>query len=459
MKYLSTRGGAPTLDFEGVMLAGLASDGGLYVPASVPQFSAREISALARLSYTELAYAIIAPYVGNAFSAKALHTMIAKAYHGFGHAAVAPLTQLSHNHFLLELFHGPSLSFKDFALQLLGQMIATSVSAGKKPNIVLGATSGDTGSAAIAGCMGAKHLEIVILYPKGRTSDIQRKQMTTTGAKNVHALAVDGTFDDCQALVKTLFSDVAFRQDMNLYAVNSINWARVMAQIVYYFYAGLALGAPARRAGFTVPTGNFGDIFAGYMARQMGLPMGTLTIASNANDILTRCYRSGTYKVTGVNATLSPSMDIQVSSNFERLLFDLHGRDAKTTARLMAQFAKTGSIKLSPAAHRDFKRLFSAQCVSDRDTLRVIQENYAATGLLLDPHSAVGVAASAHSGDDMPVITLATAHPAKFPDAVKKATRQTPALPSHLADLPKRKEKIIAMKNDSAALKRYLSRL
>ncbi len=456
MNYISTRGVAPKLDFRGAMLAGLASDGGLYVPASTPKFSAREIKALAKLNYQQLAFEIIAPFVGDSFSAKELGRMIREAYADFRHQDIVPLRKLSKDHYLLELFHGPTLSFKDFALQLLGQMMQASL---RKKSIVLGATSGDTGSAAIAGCLGAKNLDIVILYPEGRTSDIQRKQMTTTGAKNVHALSVNGTFDDCQALVKTMFTDAELRRHVNLLAVNSINWARVMAQIVYYFYAALQLGAPKQKVNFCVPTGNFGDIFAGYMAKKMGLPVGKLIIASNKNDILTRCYKTGTYKVTGVSATLSPSMDIQVSSNFERLLFDLHGRDGKKLERMMAGFAKTKSLKLSPAAQKAFKAQFLAASKDDKATLAQIKKTFASTGMLLDPHSAVGVAVAESAKLKGPIITLATAHPAKFPDAVKKATGKNPPLPAHLADLNRRKERRATMANDAAKLKKFLQTL
>ena len=456
MRYISTRGDAPALDFRGAMLAGLAPDGGLYVPSAVPQFSPREMAALARCDYPTLAYEMIAPYVGDTFSARALQRMIAAAYANFRHAAIAPLTQISHQHHVLELFHGPSLSFKDFALQLLGHMMRAVLQEEKQHAVVLGATSGDTGSAAIAGCMGAKNLDIVILYPKGRTSAIQRKQMTTTGAKNVHALAVNGTFDDCQALVKTLFADTALRRDVNLLAVNSINWARVMAQIVYYAYAALALGAPARRVNFCVPTGNFGDIFAGYMAKRMGVPLGKLIIASNKNDILTRCYKTGRYAATTVEATLSPSMDIQVSSNFERLLFDLYGRDPAALRRAMERFTQTRSLRLPPPALADFRAEFCAACVDDAATRAQMKATYAQCGILLDPHTAVGVRAAIQSRQEGATVTLATAHPAKFPDAVKKATGITPVLPKHLASIATRKEKIVTMANDVGALARFI---
>jgi threonine synthase len=457
MQYLSTRGAAPALDFRGAMLAGLASDGGLYVPEHLPQFSPAEIASLARLDYPALAYEIIAPFMGDSFSAAELKAMIAKTYAGFRHKATAPLIQLSHDQFLLELFHGPTLAFKDFALQLLGQMLALTVKDSGKKSVVLGATSGDTGSAAIAGLRGQKNIDIVILYPEGRTSEVQRRQMTTTNEANVHALAVAGTFDDCQALVKDAFTDAALRQEFNLLAVNSINWARVMAQIVYYFYAALALGAPARRVNFSVPTGNFGDIFAGYLAQQMGLPLGKLMIASNRNDILTRVLGSGEYRATGVAATLSPSMDIQVASNFERLLFDLYQRDGKIIAAIMQDFKTAKSLTLTPDALANFRRIFAAASVDDAATLAQMKTTYHDCGYLLDPHTAVGVKAAAKL--EGTTITLATAHPAKFPDAVKKAAGITPALPPHLADLYQRQERIIPLANDATKLRDYMRKL
>lgn len=455
MQYISTRGKAPKVDFKGALLAGLASDGGLYVPESVPQFSPQQIAELATLSYQELALEIMLPFVGESFSRGQLKTMIDAAYSNFSHAAIAPLTQLGANHFLLELFHGPTLAFKDFALQLLGHLLEASLEKNTKA-VVLGATSGDTGSAAMAGCMNRANIDIVILYPHGRTSDVQRRQMTTLGAANIHALAVDGTFDDCQDMVKTLFSDAEFRTGTQLLAVNSINFARVLAQIVYYFYAALRLGAPANKINFTVPTGNFGDIYAGYLARAMGLPMGKLIIASNRNDILARCVKTGEYKMAGVSASLSPSMDIEISSNFERLLFDLFARDGAALASAMDDFRKTKTLKLTPAQHADFKAIFDGATVDDACTLAQIKQTYAESGYLLDPHSAVGVATTEALKPAGITVTLATAHPAKFPDAVKQATGVSPALPAHLADLMSKKEQFTPMKNDLSALKQFL---
>jgi threonine synthase len=457
MRYVSTRGQAPALAFKEVLLAGLASDGGLYVPETIPQFSPQQLSRFATLPYNELAYEIIAPFVGDSFSEKELRQMIGSAYASFTHGAVAPLTQLAHDQFVLELFHGPTLAFKDFALQLLGHLMQAALKDRTKKSVVVGATSGDTGSAAIAGLRGRKNIDIVILYPEGRPSEVQRRQMTTIEDANVHALAVKGTFDDCQDMVKAVFSDAAFRSHVHLLAVNSINWARVMAQVVYYFYAALALGAPARAVNFCVPTGNFGDIYAGYIARCMGLPMGKLIIATNSNDILTRCLKTGEYKVTGVSETLSPSMDIQVASNFERLLFDLYGRDGSRIAQLMQDFKVTRSLCLSSSAWADFKTAFDAFTVNDNTTLDVTKATYKQCGYLLDPHTAVGVKAAAeHHGI---TVTLATAHPAKFPEAVKRATGVTPTLPEPMADLFTRNERIVSMANDVAALKELVRAL
>lgn len=459
MRYISTRGGAPALDFRGALLAGLASDGGLYVPETMPHFSVQDIAAMAGLPYTELALRILTPFVGDSFTQPELQRMIEAAYASFRHPAIAPLAQIGRDQFVLELFHGPTLAFKDFALQLLGHLMEAALKDAGQKSVVLGATSGDTGSAAIAGLRGRDGIEIVILYPEGRTSDVQRKQMTTVPDANVHALAVSGTFDDCQDLVKTLFSDAAYRRQVNLLAVNSINFARVLAQIVYYFYAALSLGAPARRLSFAVPTGNFGDIYAGYLARQMGLPMGKLIIASNRNDILTRCLQTGSYQMNGVNPSLSPSMDIEISSNFERLLFDLYQRDGAQLAQRMAEFRSSKTLTLSPTAHADFKAGFDAHAVDDATTLATIRATYEQTGYLLDPHSAVGVKAAQACAATLPVVALATAHPAKFPDAVRDATGFTPSLPLHLADLFAREERITPLANDADSLKKFIGAL
>ncbi|MFZ4540594.1 MAG: threonine synthase [Rickettsiales bacterium] len=459
MHYISTRGTAPKVDFKGALLAGLACDGGLYVPESIPQFSPQKIASLASLSYADLALEIMMPFVGESFSRADMKRMIDTAYSNFRHPAIAPLTQLSSRHFVLELFHGPTLAFKDFALQLVGQLLEHAIKDSGQHAVVLGATSGDTGSAAMAGCMGRAGLDIVILYPDGRTSDVQRRQMTTLGAKNIHALAVDGTFDDCQDMVKTLFADAAFREKTHLLAVNSINFARVLAQIVYYFYAALRLGTPAAELSFTVPTGNFGDIYAGYLARQMGLPIKKLIIASNRNDILARCVATGEYTMAGVNASLSPSMDIEISSNFERLLFDLFDRDGAKLAAAMADFRKTKTLKLTPSQHADFTRLFAAHAVDDKGTLACIKRTQAETGYLLDPHTAVGVATTEALQPQGITVTLATAHPAKFPEAVREATGITPALPPHMADLMQKAEKFTPMAHDLEELKSFITTL
>jgi len=459
MRYISTRGGAPAVDFKGALLAGLAPDGGLYVPEMIPVFSLQDISALAGLSYQELALEIMAPFVGDCFARDDLKRMTDAAYATFRHEAIAPLTQIGREHFVLELFHGPTLAFKDFALQLLGHLLEAALADKGERATILGATSGDTGSAAIAGCMGRKNIDIVILYPHGRTSEVQRRQMTTLGQKNIHALSVEGTFDDCQDLVKALFTDAEFRKANHLLAVNSINFARVLAQVVYYFYAALSLGTPARRVNFSVPTGNFGDIYAGYIARAMGLPMGKLIIATNRNDILARCVATGEYKMTGVAPSLSPSMDIEISSNFERLLFDLHDRDGARMAQRMAEFRSSKSLTLSPAQHADFTAMFAAHATDDAATLATIKTIYEKSGYLLDPHSATGVAAVEALKPEGATVTLATAHPAKFPEAVREATGITPALPAHLADLYERVENITPIARDANVLKQYIANL
>jgi threonine synthase len=461
MQYQSTRGGESGLSFEQILLAGLATDGGLYVPASLPQIPPQLLSEWARLPYPALAYEIIHRFTGKCIADAELRRLIDEAYGSFRHDAVAPLTQLSHNHFLLELFHGPTLAFKDFALQFLGRLIDHSLKKTGARAIVLGATSGDTGSAAIAGCAGSELLDSVILYPEGRVSEVQRRQMTTTGRKNVHTLAVKGTFDDCQDIVKTLFADSALRAKKPLIAVNSINWARILAQVVYYFYAALALGAPARSVSFSVPTGNFGDIFAGYIARGMGLPIERLIIATNRNDILARTLACGEYRMSGVHASLSPSMDIEISSNFERLLYDLYERDGQRLASMMQRFRAEKTLALSPAALADFSRLFSAHKADDAATLDTIRRTYETTGYVLDPHTATGVAASNALRDTLsgPVITLATAHPAKFPDAVERAIGQRPALPPHMADLFARAESTESITNSADAVRTYIEAL
>ncbi|MDX1974118.1 MAG: threonine synthase [Rickettsiales bacterium] len=461
LHYVSTRGKAPALAFDEVVLAGLASDGGLYVPNDIPIFSTAEIADLAALSYPELAYRIIARFTGDSIEPEALQHIIAESYSTFRHDAIAPLKQLDAHSFVLELFHGPTLAFKDFALQFLGRLLDYILSKKQQKVVVIGATSGDTGSAAIAGCRGRNNMDIVILHPKDRVSDVQRRQMTTIADANVHNIAIDGTFDDCQDIVKTLFGDAAFREATHLTAVNSINWARILAQVVYYFYAALALGAPARRVSFSVPTGNFGDIYAGYIAKCMGLPIHQLIIATNKNDILARCVDSGSYTMRGVHPTLSPSMDIQISSNFERLLFDLHDRDGDMIARLMTGLRQEKTLSLSKTVQDKLRAEFASSAVDDEQTIATIRDVYQRTGELLDPHTAVGYAAGMHCRSDTAtaLVLLATAHPAKFPDAVKKATGIHPGLPVHLSNLLNLPERVHGLGNDVYAVKRYIQSL
>ncbi|MEZ5751547.1 MAG: threonine synthase [Paracoccaceae bacterium] len=452
MHYLSTRGAAPVLTFEQAMLTGLARDGGLYVPQSVPTLSQAEIAAMAGLPYEEIAFRVMKPFIGETFTDDEFKGLIAKAYAGFGHAARAPLKQLAPNHFLLELFHGPTLAFKDFAMQLIGQLFQASLSRSGDRVTIVGATSGDTGSAAIEAFKGLSNVDVFILFPHGRVSEVQRRQMTTPVESNVHALAVDGDFDTCQGLLKDMFNDFAFRDRVRLAGVNSINWARVLAQVVYYFSAAVSLGAPHRAVDFTVPTGNFGDIFAGYIARQMGLPIGRLVIATNQNDILHRCLTTGVYQTDTVHPSISPSMDIQVSSNFERALFDAYGRDGAAVAQAMDELKATGKFTVSQGALQALREVFASGRVSEEETSASITRTLANSAELLCPHSAVGVAvAEEHLGTN-PMVTLATAHPAKFPDAVEAATGLRPGLPPRMADLFDRPERVTRMANDRAAL-------
>ena len=452
MQYVSTRGAAPVLSFEQAMLTGLARDGGLYVPAQVPVMPADQIAALAGLPYEEIAFRVMRPFIGETFSDDQFRALIGQAYAGFGHAARAPLKQLAPNHFLLELFHGPTLAFKDFAMQLIGQLFQAALGRSGQRVTIVGATSGDTGSAAIEAFKGLSNVDVFILFPHGRVSEVQRRQMTTPAESNVHALAVDGDFDTCQGLLKDMFNDFAFRDRVQLAGVNSINWARVLAQVVYYFSAAVSLGAPHRAVDFTVPTGNFGDIFAGYIARQMGLPIGRLVIATNQNDILHRCLSTGVYQTETVHPSISPSMDIQVSSNFERALFDAYGRDGLAVAALMAELKATGRFTVSQGALQALRETFASGRVSEEETRATITRTLAGSAELLCPHSAVGVAvAEQHLGAN-PMVTLATAHPAKFPDAVQVATGLRPALPPRMADLFQRPERVTRMTADRAAL-------
>jgi threonine synthase len=451
MHYISTRGTAPVLRFDEAMMTGLARDGGLYVPEAVPVMPQAEIAALAGLSYEETAFRVMRPFLGGTFADDEFRRLIATAYAGFGHAARAPLVQLDSNHFLLELFHGPTLAFKDFAMQLIGQLFQAALARSGERVTIVGATSGDTGSAAIEAFRGLTNVDVFILYPHGRVSEVQRRQMTTPVESNVHAIAMSGDFDDCQARVKDMFNDFTFRDEVRLAGVNSINWARVLAQVVYYFYAAVALGAPGRAVSFTVPTGNFGDIFAGSIARQMGLPIEKLVIATNQNDILDRAMRSGDYRPHGVRPSISPSMDIQVSSNFERALFDAYGRDGAAVAALMAEL-KQGGFHISPNAMTTLAAQFASGRCSEEETLDTIRRTFAQTGEVLCPHSAVGVKVAEEHLGTVPMITLATAHPAKFPDAVEAAIGRRPALPSRMADLFDRPERVTRAPDDLAAL-------
>jgi threonine synthase len=453
MDFVSTRGNAPVKDFAGVLLAGLASDGGLYMPASWPVFSDAELRAMRGLSYAELAARVMAPLLGDAVPFAALQAMCRRSYAGFAHPAVTPLVQLDSAVFALELFHGPTLAFKDLALQLAGHLFEYVLAKQGRRVRIVGATSGDTGSAAIAACAGRQNIDITILHPKGRTSEVQRRQMTTVQDENVLNIAVEGNFDDCQDLVKAMFADVAFREEMSLSAVNSINFARIAGQIPYYFAAALALGAPDTEVAVAVPTGNFGNVLAAWAARQMGVPIGRFIVASNRNDILVRFFAANDMSLAPVIASASPSMDIGVSSNFERLLFEFLGRDAGHTARVMADFRATGRMAVPDEVWRAIRREFVGFTLSDEETLAQIRLTHETTGYLADPHTAIGLAAAAACGPvGMPVIVAATAHPAKFPDAVEQATGLRPPLPPHLADLYERDEKYLTSPNDLGAV-------
>ncbi len=457
MLYHSTRGQAEQKDFAGVLLAGLAADGGLYMPDSWPQFSAAELRALRGLPYPELAARVLAPFTEGSIGFTDLQAMCRRAYAGFTHKAIAPLVQLDTNIFALELFHGPTLAFKDMALQLVGQLFEhVLVERGEWVNIV-GATSGDTGSAAIEACANRRRISVTILHPYGRTSEVQRRQMTTVDAQNVFNIAVDGNFDDCQNIVKALFAHRGFADPMKLSAVNSINFARIAAQIPYYIYAALNLGAPERAVAVAVPTGNFGNILAAWAARQMGLPIARFIVASNRNDILHRFLASNDMSARPVEESLSPSMDIGVSSNFERLLFEFLGRDAQALAEAMHGFGLHGKMPVADAVWRNITKEFKSFRLSDEQTLAEIARLQRDTGYLADPHSVIGIAAARELGPvGMPVIAAATAHPAKFPDAIQKAVGSRPPLPPHLSDLYERKETFIRAPNDWTAIARLV---
>lgn len=460
MHYISTRHGSQgvpaPLGFEDIMLAGLARDGGLYLPAEWPQFSKAEIASLKGLDYNELAFRIMRPFVGDTFDEATFRRLIGEAYASFETPEVAPLKPLGDSGLhLMELFHGPTLAFKDVALQLLGRMLDHTLTRRSQHATIVGATSGDTGSAAIEAVRDRKTIDIFMLFPKGRVSEVQRRQMTTVSAPNVHNIAVQGTFDDCQDLAKACFNDLAFRDRHALTAVNSINFARVMAQIVYYFWAALKLGAPERPVAFTVPSGNFGNVYAGYAAKRMGLPISHFVIGTNSNDILARFFDGGVMTMTDVVPTYSPSMDIQISSNFERLLFDLYDRNGKTLADAMTTFRTTGTLKVGANALAGVRALFDAGRVDEPGTLAAIADCHSRFGETIDPHTAIGYAvAQQHRRDPaIPMVVLATAHPAKFPDAVEKATGVRPPLPARLGDLLDRAERVDGLPNDIEALK------
>ncbi len=457
MRYHSTRGEAPELGFDEVLLAGLASDGGLYLPTTWPSL---DVAALAGKTYQDVAGAVLRPFVGPAIDEGDLDRLIADAYADFGHQAVTPLVQINERLWLLELFHGATLAFKDVALQLLGRLFDHVLARRGRHITVIGATSGDTGSAAIEAFRDRANVDVVILYPAGRTSEVQRRQMTTVDSPSVHAVAVDGTFDDCQALVKAMFADPGLRADLGLAAVNSINWARIAAQTVYYVTSAVALGAPARKVAFTVPTGNFGNVYAGWVASRMGVPIGHLHVATNANDILARYLSHAEMSTDTVVRTLSPSMDIQVSSNFERLLADVHGRDGAEVARVMARLKQGGRFTTDAGPFQQIRAMFAGTRADDEITLATMRSVHAETGMLVDPHTAVGLhaasAAMAELPAEMPMISLACAHPAKFPDAVEQATGIRPPLPGRLADLYDRPEHTTTLTNDLGAVSAFV---
>ncbi len=458
LRYVSTRGRAPVLDFSDVLLVGLAEDGGLYVPEFWPNISAQEIASYAGKTYAQVAVDIMARFTESAISRAELAPIVEAAYAGFDHPAIAPLRQLDSGEWLLELFHGPTLSFKDYALQVVGRLFDHVLQRRKLHMTVVGATSGDTGSAAIEACRDRDAITAFILHPQGRITEVQRRQMTTVTSPNVHNIAIQGTFDDCQALVKQMFGDLAFRERMRLTAVNSINWARVMAQVVYYFTAAVALGAPSRVPSFSVPTGNFGDAFAGHVARRMGLGIPQMTIATNRNDILVRLLEGGVYRKGPVMSSISPSIDIQVSSNFERLLLEIEGNDPNIVRDRMAQMDATGEFRISDTALRRIRTQFDGCGVSEEETLRCMAEVQRKSNIVIDPHTAVAVVAgrAKRKSKDVPIVHLSTAHAAKFPDAVRQASGSDAPLPKRLADLYQRKERLDVLPNDLNKVKAYV---
>ena len=457
LKYISTRGQAPSIGFEEVLLAGLASDGGLYVPESYPEFSKEQIRAMRSLSYADLAAQIMAPFTQGCLDMQDLTEVSHQAYKNFSHTAVAPLKQVNDNLWVMELYHGPTLAFKDYAMQVVGRMFDKVLKRNNKRVTIVGATSGDTGSAAIEACKVCENLNIFILHPYKRISEVQRRQMTTTISPNVFNIALEGTFDDCQSIVKSLFADDVFHARHQLSAVNSINWARIMVQIVYYFRADLALGAPDREVSFAVPTGNFGNIFAGYVAKRMGLPIKQLILGSNENDILPRFLETGVMQKRQVKPSISPSMDIQVSSNFERLLFEVLDRNAQEVSRLMENFKYEENYSVPPEALNKINSLFSGLRCTDRETKDEIEKVYKMSGEILDPHSAIGFAAAEkYARKDIPCIVLATADPAKFPQPVHQATGVVPKLPEELSDLMTRRESFTVLPNKLESIKYFI---
>ena len=461
MKYISTRGGGSPQSFEDVLLTGLAPDGGLYVPETWPQI---DVAALKGKSYQDIAETVMYPFVEGCISREDFRAMIDETYGPdvFRHEDVVPLHKIKDGLYALELFHGPTIAFKDVALQFLGRLFDHVLTKKNRQVTIVGATSGDTGSAAIEGCRHSDQVRIFILHPHGRVSDVQRRQMTSVDAPNVHNIALEGNFDDCQNMVKAMFNDTDFRSATNLSAVNSINWARIMAQIVYYFTSAVSLGAPDVKPSFVVPTGNFGNVFAAYCAQQMGLPIKTLAISTNRNDILTRFFESGAMSARDVEPSLSPSMDIQISSNFERYLFDLLGRDSDKLNAIMEGFKTSGSFSLNQDLMDQACAQFRAFRANDDDTLDIIRTIHSETGYVLDPHTAVGmrggIALAEENGyrDDAPVVSLACAHPAKFPDAVKKACTIHPELPEHLSDLFEREERVDILPNDLGTVQTFI---
>ena len=459
MKYISTRGEAPVLGFSDALLAGLARDGGLYLPQNYPQFTPDQIRDLRGKSYVDIALAVLTPFINGEIPQADFERMVREAYGSFRHDAVCPLVQTGSNEFILELFHGPTLAFKDVAMQLLARMMDYVLAQRGERATIVGATSGDTGGAAIEAFGGRDNTDIFILFPNGRVSPVQQRQMTSSGFSNVHALSIEGNFDDCQNLVKGMFNDLQFRDAISLSGVNSINWARIMPQIVYYFTAALSLGAPDRAVSFAVPTGNFGDIFAGFVAKKMGLPIDQLIIATNDNDILARTLENGAYEMRGVEQTTSPSMDIQISSNFERLLFEAHDRDASAVRGLMESLKQSGGFTISEKPLAAIRSAFSAGRSTVEETAKIIKSVLNDDGYLLDPHSAIAVKVAREKvSGTAPMVVLATAHPAKFPDAVKVASGITPALPGWLSDLMDRKESFTILHNDLKIVEEYVRR-